>query len=139
MLIGGAQWAVRQGYGSEADLEFIEEHGWVAGAVAENVSALAKKRQRGEMGTLGSGNHYLEVQVVDRIYDEAAAQAYGLRAGTDPGFDPLRLARPGPSDRHRLSGEPGEGRHAPGHPSSPTASSPARRSTRPRASSTSAR
>jgi len=81
VLIGGAQWAVRHGYGSEADLEFIEEHGRVAGPVAENVSALAKKRQRGEMGTLGSGNHYLEVQVVDRIYDEAAAQAYGLRPG----------------------------------------------------------
>ncbi len=81
VLIGGAQWAVRHGYGSEADLEFIEEHGRVAGPVVENVSALAKKRQRGEMGTLGSGNHYLEVQVVDRIHDEAAAQAYGLRAG----------------------------------------------------------
>jgi len=81
VLIGGAQWAVRHGYGSEADLEFIEEHGRVAGPVAENVSALAKKRQRGEMGTLGSGNHYLEVQVVDRIHDEAAAQAYGLRPG----------------------------------------------------------
>ena len=81
VLVGGAQWAVRHGYGSEADLEFIEEHGRVAGPVAENVSALAKKRQRGEMGTLGSGNHYLEVQVVDRIHDEAAAQAYGLRPG----------------------------------------------------------
>ena len=81
VLIGGAQWAVRHGYGSEADLEFIEEHGRVAGPVAENVSALAKKRQRGEMGTLGSGNHYLEVQVVDRIHDETAAQAYGLRPG----------------------------------------------------------
>jgi len=81
VLIGGAQWAVRHGYGSEADLEFVEENGRVAGPVAENVSALAKKRQRGEMGTLGSGNHYLEVQVVDRIHDEAAAQAYGLRPG----------------------------------------------------------
>jgi tRNA-splicing ligase RtcB len=81
VLVGGAQWAVRHGYGSEVDLEFIEERGRVAGPVAENVSALAKKRQRGEMGTLGSGNHYLEVQVVDRIHDEAAAQAYGLRPG----------------------------------------------------------
>jgi tRNA-splicing ligase RtcB len=49
--------------------------------VPQNVSALAKKRQRGEMGTLGSGNHYLEVQVVDRIDDQPAAQAYGLREG----------------------------------------------------------
>lgn len=81
VLLGGARWAVRQGYGSEADLEYIEEQGCVAGAVPANVSELAKKRQRGEMGTLGSGNHYLEVQVVERIYDTAAAQAFGLREG----------------------------------------------------------
>ena len=81
VLEGGAQWAVEQGYGEAGDLDFVEERGRVAGAVPENVSPLAKKRQRGEMGTLGSGNHYLEVQVVDRIYDEAAALAYGLRPG----------------------------------------------------------
>jgi tRNA-splicing ligase RtcB len=81
VLVGGAQWAVRSGYGTEADIEFVEERGRVAGPVPDNVSVLAKKRQRGEMGTLGSGNHYLEVQVVDRIYDEAAAQVYGLRQG----------------------------------------------------------
>ena len=81
VLEGGAQWAVEQGYGEAADLDFVEERGRVAGAVPENVSPLAKKRQRGEMGTLGSGNHYLEVQVVERIYDEAAAHAYGLRTG----------------------------------------------------------
>jgi tRNA-splicing ligase RtcB len=81
VLRGGAQWAVRQGYGSAADLEYIEEQGCVAGAVPENVSELAKSRQRGEMGTLGSGNHYLEVQVVDRILDVAAADAFGLFEG----------------------------------------------------------
>jgi tRNA-splicing ligase RtcB len=81
VLAGGARWAVEQGYGEPGDLDFVEEHGRVEGAVPENVSPLAKKRQRGEMGTLGSGNHYLEVQVVDRIYDEAAALAYGLRVG----------------------------------------------------------
>ena len=81
VLRGGAQWAVRHGYGTAADLEFVEEQGCVEGAVPENVSLLAKKRQRGEMGTLGSGNHYLEVQVVDRIYDRAAAEAFGLRQG----------------------------------------------------------
>ena len=81
VLAGGAQWAVEHGYGAVADLEFIEEGGRVGGPVPENVSALAKKRQRGEMGTLGSGNHYLEVQVVDRIHDAAAAQAYGLHEG----------------------------------------------------------
>ena len=81
VLLGGARWAVHRGYGTAADLEFVEEQGCVEGAVPANVSLLAKKRQRGEMGTLGSGNHYLEVQVVDRIYDRAAAEAFGLRQG----------------------------------------------------------
>lgn len=81
VLQGGAQWAVQHGYGNAVDLEFVEENGCVTGAVPENVSELAKKRQRGEMGTLGSGNHYLEVQVVERIYDSAAAQAFGLQEG----------------------------------------------------------
>jgi tRNA-splicing ligase RtcB len=81
VLAGGARWAVEQGYGDAADLEFIEEDGRMAGPVPDNVSAIAKKRQRGEMGTLGSGNHYLEVQVVDRIHDAAAAGAYGLHEG----------------------------------------------------------
>jgi tRNA-splicing ligase RtcB len=77
----GAEWAVRRGYGSGEDLRYVEEHGRVAGSVPENVSQTAKKRQRGEMGTLGSGNHYLEVQVVDRIDDAAAAQAFGIGEG----------------------------------------------------------
>jgi tRNA-splicing ligase RtcB len=77
----GAEWAVHQGYGMEADLALIEEHGKMKGAVPANVSELAKKRQRGEMGTLGSGNHYLEVQVVERIFDAQAAQAFGLSEG----------------------------------------------------------
>src|SRR5450830_674408 len=81
VMRGGAQWAVRHGYGVAADLEHIEERGCVAGAVPAEVSDLAKRRQRGEMGTLGSGNHYLEVQVVERIYDAAAAEAYGLSLG----------------------------------------------------------
>jgi tRNA-splicing ligase RtcB len=81
MLRGGAQWAVKQGFGEAADLECIEEHGCVAGAEPASVSEQAKKRQRDEMGTLGSGNHYLEVQVVAEIFDPPAAQAYGLVVG----------------------------------------------------------
>jgi len=81
IMVEGAQWAVRHGFGNEADLDFIEERGRMAGAVPGNVSDLAKKRQRGEMGTLGSGNHYLEVQVVERIYDAEAARAFGLHEG----------------------------------------------------------
>ena len=81
VLRDGAEWAVRHGYGWEDDLAYVEERGRVEGAVPANVSDLAKKRQRGEMGTLGSGNHYLEVQTVERIDDAAAAQAFGLRPG----------------------------------------------------------
>lgn len=81
VMRGGAKWAVAHGFGTIEDLEFVEEHGTVAGAHPENVPELAKKRQRGEMGTLGSGNHYLEVQVVDRIHDPPAASAYGLAEG----------------------------------------------------------
>ncbi|HTF99446.1 MAG TPA: RtcB family protein [Nitrospirota bacterium] len=79
MLLGGAVWAVKEGYGEAGDLEFIEERGRVDGAAPEHVSETAKKRQEREMGTLGSGNHYLEVQVVSEVYDEEAAQAMGLR------------------------------------------------------------
>lgn len=78
MLKGGARWAVGEGYGTDADLARIEEFGCVAGADPDAVSAQAKKRQRDEMGTLGSGNHYLEVQVVAELFDAAAAHAYGL-------------------------------------------------------------
>ncbi|HZV55370.1 MAG TPA: RtcB family protein [Rhodocyclaceae bacterium] len=81
MLKGGARWAVQEGYGDAADLARIEEHGCVAGADPAAVSEQARKRQRDEMGTLGSGNHYLEVQVVGEIFDAAAARAYGLTAG----------------------------------------------------------
>jgi tRNA-splicing ligase RtcB len=81
VLAGGARWAVDEGYGREEDLEYVEENGQMAGAKPENVSALAKSRQRGEMGTLGSGNHYLEVQTVEKIFDPAAAEAFGLAVG----------------------------------------------------------
>jgi tRNA-splicing ligase RtcB (3'-phosphate/5'-hydroxy nucleic acid ligase) len=78
MLEGGARWAVQQGYGEEADLERIEEGGRMTGAEPEAVSEYAKRRQRDEMGTLGSGNHYLEVQRVAEIDDDKIAAAFGL-------------------------------------------------------------
>ena len=81
VLTGGARWAVANGFGTREDLPYVEEDGCMAGAVPGNVSALAKSRQRGEMGTLGSGNHYLEVQWVERIHDAEAASAYGLHEG----------------------------------------------------------
>ncbi len=81
MLAGGARWALERGYGERADLERVEEHGSMPGAVPTEVSAQAKKRQRDEMGTLGSGNHYLEVQHVAEICDEGVARAFGIAAG----------------------------------------------------------
>ncbi|HXH04779.1 MAG TPA: RtcB family protein [Candidatus Competibacteraceae bacterium] len=81
MLEGGARWAVQHGYGSAADLERIEEHGCMRGADPAQVSQQAKRRQRDEMGTLGSGNHYLEVQHVTRVFDARIAELYGLREG----------------------------------------------------------
>jgi len=81
MLTGGAQWAVAEGYGGRADLEYIEEQGQVLHAKPAAISSFARRRQRDEMGTLGSGNHYLEVQVVTDLYDADAAAAFGLAAG----------------------------------------------------------
>ncbi|MFO0996770.1 MAG: RtcB family protein [Alphaproteobacteria bacterium] len=78
MLAGGAAWAVEQGYGETADLDRIEEHGTMAGGRPDCVSSKAKARQRQEMGTLGSGNHYLEVQYVAEIFDHEAAAAFDL-------------------------------------------------------------
>jgi tRNA-splicing ligase RtcB len=78
MLRGGARWAVDRGYGRPADLERIEEGGCAAGAEPARVSERAKRRQRDEIGTLGSGNHYLEVQRVSEIFDAGVAAAFGL-------------------------------------------------------------
>ena len=75
MLAGGARWAVEQGYGGAADLEFIEEHGCIDGADPAAVSDRARERQRREMGTLGSGNHYLEVQHVETVFAPEIAAA----------------------------------------------------------------
>ncbi|MBX6369836.1 MAG: RtcB family protein [Rhodospirillales bacterium] len=81
MLKGGARWAVERGYGVPADLERIEDRGTAAGALPDAVSEEAKNRQREEMGTLGSGNHYLEVQEVTELFDREAADAFGLEEG----------------------------------------------------------
>lgn len=78
MLLGGAQWAVQSDFGRAEDLEYIEEQGCMPGAEPWHVSERAKNRQRDELGTLGSGNHYAEVQRVVEIYDERIAKAFGL-------------------------------------------------------------
>jgi len=81
MLTGGARWAVERGWGEPADLERIEEHGQMLHAKPDCVSERARRRQRDEMGTLGSGNHYLEVQEVTAVHDVSLARAYGLAPG----------------------------------------------------------
>ncbi len=81
VLEGGAVWAVEQGYGTKRDLEFIEEFGRVDGADASKVSHKAKKRQYKQVGTLGSGNHYLEIQVVDEVFDEKTAKVFKVEKG----------------------------------------------------------
>ena len=81
MLAGGAAWAIGHGYGWPEDALRIEERGCMAGADPTQVSAQAKRRQYDEMGTLGSGNHYLEVQEVAEVYDEVCAAVFGLHEG----------------------------------------------------------
>ncbi len=78
MLLGGALWAVEEGYGTRNDLEYIEENGRMSGAEPRYVSDHAKQRQEKEVGTLGSGNHYLEAQRVTAIYDGGIAKVFGL-------------------------------------------------------------
>jgi len=78
VLEKGAQWAVSHGYGLSDDLEVTEEGGAMKGANPDKVSDRAKKRGIPQSGTLGSGNHFLEVQVVREIYDEAAARTMGI-------------------------------------------------------------
>jgi len=80
-LLEGAGWAVGKGMGDASDLEHTEEGGVLAGARPDLVSALARTRGRDQLGTLGSGNHFLEVDRVAEVYDEAAAAALGIVAG----------------------------------------------------------
>ena len=78
VLSGGARWAVKQGFGSLKDLEHIEEGGCLEGARPDLVSARAYERGKDQLGTLGSGNHFVEVGYVETIYDPEAAAGLGL-------------------------------------------------------------
>jgi len=79
LLAQGARWMVEHGYGEETDIEFTESGGMLRDADPEKVSARAHERGRPQVATLGSGNHFLEIQYVQRIYDQAAAEALGLK------------------------------------------------------------
>jgi len=78
VLNDGARWAVAQGYGTEEDLQHTEAGGCMPGADASALSSRALERGGPQLGTLGSGNHFLEIQVVDRIDDEQVAAAFGI-------------------------------------------------------------
>jgi tRNA-splicing ligase RtcB len=81
VLTQGAAWAVEKGFGRPRDLEHLEEGGVLPGAEPDEVSQRALARGKGQMGTLGSGNHFAEIQYVAEIYDPVAARAFGLELG----------------------------------------------------------
>ncbi|MGH2581490.1 MAG: RtcB family protein [Anaerolineales bacterium] len=78
----GANWALKQGFATQADLNRTEEFGRIADAEPQRVSKRARERGRNQVGTLGAGNHFIEVDVVDRVFDDEAARVMGLREGT---------------------------------------------------------
>jgi len=78
----GAEWAVRAGYGEQEDIEYTEAHGRLPGADPSALSRRARERGAPQLGTLGSGNHFAELQVVDEVLDDAAARAFGLAEGS---------------------------------------------------------
>ena len=81
VCLQGAGWALSQGYGNQEDLARTEEFGCLEGADPDKASPRAKQRGKGQLGTLGSGNHFLEVDVVEEMFDSEAAEVMGLKLG----------------------------------------------------------
>ncbi|MFH1458604.1 MAG: intein-containing RctB family protein [Candidatus Omnitrophota bacterium] len=81
ILVKGSKWAVEQGFGTADDLECTEENGAMQGADPDAVSERAYERGKAQSGTLGSGNHFLEVQVIDQLYDQKLCDEFGLDLG----------------------------------------------------------
>ncbi|MCK9152569.1 RtcB family protein [Methanobacterium alcaliphilum] len=81
VLNNGAEWAVENGYGWDNDLEYLEENGKMEDANSDKVSEKAKKRGIPQLGSLGSGNHFLEVQKVEEIFDDNVAKTFGIKPG----------------------------------------------------------
>jgi len=81
VCIKGSRWTLRHGYASDADLRRTEESGCLEGADPSKVSKRAKERGRQQLGTLGAGNHFIEVDIVDQVFNQPAAQAMGLTTG----------------------------------------------------------
>ncbi len=81
VLTEGVKWCLEEGYAEEDDIEHIEENGVIDGAIPDYISQEAIEREKGQLGTLGSGNHYLEVQVVEEIFNNKIADIFGLFEG----------------------------------------------------------
>jgi len=81
ILVKGSGWAVAKGYGTQEDLECTEENGAIQGADPDSVSGRAYERGKAQSGTLGSGNHFLEIQVIDQLYDRDLCDEFGLTLG----------------------------------------------------------
>ena len=81
VLVEGARWAVKNGYGSQGDLESMENGGCLPGADPDAVSERALERGKDQVGTLGSGNHFLEVEIVEKVFDEDVASVLGITEG----------------------------------------------------------
>lgn len=81
VLEQGARWAIQQGYGNTSDMPHIEDRGCIESADPSKVSARAKERGHDQLGTLGSGNHFLEIQIVDEVFEDTLAESFGLRPG----------------------------------------------------------
>jgi tRNA-splicing ligase RtcB len=80
-VIKGVDWAIDKGYGNKEDKEHCEEYGSMKGADPTKVSPTAKKRGKSQFGTLGAGNHFLEIQVIDKVFNPEIAKAFGLEEG----------------------------------------------------------
>ena len=78
VMTEGVEWAVREGYGWEKDMDHTEDGGSMPGALTEHISDRARKRGKPQLGTLGAGNHFLEIQRVDRIFEPETARAFGI-------------------------------------------------------------
>lgn len=81
LLTHGASWAIEQGYGLKEDLEKIESHGCIAGADPQSISSLAMERGKDQLGTIGSGNHFVEIGEVQTLFNPQVASAWGVEAG----------------------------------------------------------
>jgi len=81
VMVEGAKWMIKHGLGKPEDIERIEENGAIAGANPDKVSRRAIERGRPQLGTLGAGNHFLEIQVVEQIFDPSVAEVFGLEKG----------------------------------------------------------